>query len=104
MISLPNSRKTILISLVALAALLNNQALAQFPEKLKNGLKTYLDKNDSSRYIQLQMVGQFWVRNTDNNPYTGILSNSAGTNQYTVEKSTTDFSIRRIRFVLSGSL
>jgi len=62
---------------------------AQFPEKLKNGLKTYLDKNDSARFIQLQMVGQFWVRNTDNNPYTAVVG--------TAEKNTSDMSIRRIR-------
>jgi len=72
------------------------QSNAQFPDKLKNGLRYYLDKNDSSRFITLNMVGQFWIRNTENNPYTTINS--------TAEANTTDMSIRRIRFVLSGAL
>src|SRR5579859_3496488 len=72
------------------------QAKAQFPEKLKNGLRYYLDKNDSSRFITLNMVGQFWVRNTDNNPYSTV--------QNVYQNNTTDMSIRRIRFVLSGAL
>src|SRR5437879_6355405 len=76
--------------------LLSQHALAQFPEKLKNGLRYYLDKTDSSRFIALNMVGQFWIRNNQNNPYTTV----AGT----AESSTTDMSIRCIRFVLSGAL
>ena len=70
--------------------------MAQFPKKLQNGLKYYVDKSDSSKFIQLGMVGQFWARNTDNNPYTAV--------QGTAQSNTTDFSIRRIRFVLSGVL
>lgn len=75
---------------------LNQKTFAQFPEKLKNGLRYYIDKNDSARFITLNMVGQFWARNTDNIPYTTI--NSIG------QKNTSDMSVRRIRFVLSGSL
>src|SRR5882724_10589131 len=96
-----------IIFLISLAIFSGNETFAQFPDKLKNGLKTYLDKNDSSRFIQLQMVGQFWIRNTQDNPYSAILSNNAGSAtpaQYTTESNTNDMSIRRIRFVLSGSL
>lgn len=69
---------------------------AQFPKKLQNGLRYYLDKDDSTRFISLNMVAQMWLRNTDNNPYTTVTG--------TPEANTTDISIRRIRFVLSGSL
>lgn len=69
---------------------------AQFPGKLKNGLRYYLDKDDSSKFITLNMVGQFWARYTENNPGTTV--------QGTPESYTTDMSIRRIRFVLSGVL
>jgi hypothetical protein len=69
---------------------------AQFPKKLQNGLRYYLDKDDSARFISLNMVAQMWLRNTDNNPYTTVTG--------TPEANTTDISIRRIRFVLSGSL
>ncbi len=72
------------------------EGMSQFPKKLQNGLRYYLDKSDSSRFIQLSMVAQFWARNTDNNPYTTV--------QGTPESNTTDMSVRRIRFVLSGSL
>jgi hypothetical protein len=70
--------------------------LAQFPEKLKNGLRYYVDKKDSSKFITLSMVGQFWMRNTQNNPGTTV--------QGTTQSNTTDMSVRRIRFVLSGVL
>jgi hypothetical protein len=76
--------------------LVSHQAVAQFPEKLKSGLRYYIDKKDSSRFITLNMVGQFWVRNTENNPYTTVAK--------TYQGNTTDMSIRRIRFVLSGAL
>jgi hypothetical protein len=69
---------------------------AQFPKKLQNGLRYYLDKDDSARFISLNIVAQMWLRNTDNNPYTTVTG--------TPEANTTDISIRRIRFVLSGSL
>src|SRR5258706_13848144 len=69
---------------------------AQFPDKLKNGLRYYLDSTDSSRFITLNMAGQFWMRNNQNNPGTTV--------QGTPESNTTDMSIRRIRFVLSGAL
>jgi hypothetical protein len=89
----PLSVKVILLSGFFLFSM---QVMAQFPKKLQNGLKYYLDKNDSSKFIQLSMVAQLWARNTDDNPYTTI--------QNTPESNTTDFSIRRIRFVLSGAL
>src|ERR1041385_4230998 len=99
------SKQIIILTFVALTTFLSNHAFAQLADKLKNGLKSYIDKNDSSKFVQLQMVGQFWVRNTDNNPYTGILSNNAPTTPaYTRESNTTDISIRRIRLVLSGAL
>jgi len=69
---------------------------AQLPKKVKEGIKFYLDPQDSARFIQLNMVAQIWARYTDNNPYTTVTG--------TPEQSTIDFSIRRIRFVLSGSL
>lgn len=69
---------------------------AQFPDKLKNGLRYYIDSKDSSHFITLNMVGQFWVRNNQNNPGTLV--------QGIPESNTTDMSIRRIRFVLSGVL
>lgn len=73
---------------------------AQFPDKLKNGLRFYLDRNDSARHITLNMTAQLWARNTQNNPGTTVGSALQGT----PESNTTDFSVRRIRFVLSGSL
>src|SRR5258708_34531676 len=73
-----------------------HQVNAQFPEKLKNGLRYYLDKNDSSRFITLNMTAQFWIRNNQNNPYTTV--------ENVDQSNTTDMSIRRIRFVLSGAL
>lgn len=83
--------------LVAFAALLISvSGHAQLPKKVKDGIKLYLDPQDSARYIQLNMVAQIWARHTENNPYTLVTG--------TPENNTTDFSIRRIRFVLSGSL
>ena len=72
------------------------KANAQFPDKLKNGLRYYIDSKDSAHYIALGMTGQLWLRNTQNNPFTTV--------QGTPQSSTTDMSIRRIRFVLSGVL
>src|SRR5690349_15922298 len=69
---------------------------AQFPERLKNGLRLYLDRNDSARHITLGMTAQLWGRYNQNNPGTTVVG--------AYESSTTDFSVRRIRFVLSGSL
>lgn len=75
---------------------LSTPAAAQFPRKLQKGLKYYLDPQDSGRFIQLSMVAQIWARYNDNNPHTLVVG--------TPEASTVDLSIRRIRFVLSGSL
>jgi len=71
-------------------------ANAQFPDKLKNGLRYYIDSKDSSNYISLGMTAQLWARNTQNNPYSTV--------QGTPQDNTTDFSVRRIRFVFSGVL
>jgi hypothetical protein len=92
---MPSFSRTSLF-LLTITLFITTQSKAQFPDKLKNGLRYYLDKNDSARFITLNMVGQFWIRTTENNPYTTINS--------TTEANTTDMSIRRIRFVLSGSL
>jgi len=83
---------TVLITLYAL------NAHAQWPDKLKNGLKYYLNKNDSARFIQMQMNAQFWIRSTQNNPGTYVGTTSSP------QINTTDVSIRRVRFVFSGSL
>ncbi|MBS1508269.1 MAG: hypothetical protein JSS79_16640 [Bacteroidetes bacterium] len=82
--------------LIVLTMFVSFGASAQFPDKLKSGLRYYIDKKDSSKYITLNMVGQFWMRNTQNNPGTTV--------QGTAQSNTTDMSIRRIRFVLSGVL
>lgn len=72
------------------------KASAQFPDKLKGGLRYYIDSKDSAHYIALNMAGQFWLRNTKTNPFTTV--------QGTPQNRITDISIRRIRFVLSGAL
>ena len=87
---------SILSIIILLSLLLSWQSKAQFPKKLQNGLRYYLDNEDSSRFISLGMVAQFWARNTQNNPYTTVWN--------VPQSNTTDVSIRRIRFVLSGSL
>ncbi|HEV8513513.1 MAG TPA: porin, partial [Cyclobacteriaceae bacterium] len=84
------------VILISGLLLITSQAFGQFPEKLKNGLRYYLDKNDSARFITFNMTAQIWIRGTENNPYTTVNN--------VVESNTTDISIRRIRFVLSGSL
>ncbi|HLZ17028.1 MAG TPA: hypothetical protein VKQ08_08305 [Cyclobacteriaceae bacterium] len=92
---MPSSARKAFTTL-SLVLLFFNYGQAQFPEKLKNGLRYYIDRNDSSRFITLNMVGQFWARNTNNNPYTTV--------ENVYQNNTTDMSIRRIRFVLSGAL
>src|SRR6476661_8073070 len=84
------------IILISALLLTTTQVFGQFPEKLKNGLRYYLDKNDSSRFITFNVTAQLWMRYNENNPHTTI--NGASQNY------TTDMSIRRIRFVLSGTL
>ncbi|GHM98741.1 hypothetical protein WSM22_02310 [Cytophagales bacterium WSM2-2] len=68
---------------------------AQFPEKLKDGYKMYLSP-DSSKFLKLSMLGQFWVRSTQNNPGTTI--------ENVPQSETIDMSIRRFRVVFSGVL
>ncbi|MDB5276718.1 MAG: hypothetical protein JWR61_1673 [Ferruginibacter sp.] len=82
--------------ITALLCCIVTNAHAQFPDKLKNGLRYYTDSKDSSRYIGFGMTAQLWARNTSNNPYSLV--------QGTPQNNTTDFSIRRIRFVLSGAI
>jgi len=96
MVHCPKTNHQKFVILISSLLLVTSQTFAQFPEKLKNGLRYYIDKNDSSRFITLNMVGQFWIRYNENNPYTTV--NGASQNY------TTDMSIRRIRFVLSGAL
>src|ERR1700746_4045414 len=96
MVHCPKTNHQKFVILIFSLLLVTSQTFAQFPEKLKNGLRYYIDKNDSSRFITLNMVGQFWIRYNENNPYTTV--NGASQNY------TTDMSIRRIRFVLSGAL
>jgi hypothetical protein len=69
---------------------------AQFPDKLKNGLRYYIDTKDSSHFITLNMTNQLWMRYTQNNPYTNVEGVS--------QRNTMDMSVRRIRFVVSGQL
>jgi hypothetical protein len=68
----------------------------QFPDKLKNGLRYYIDSKDSSHFITLNMTNQLWMRYTQNNPYTTV----GGVSQ----NNTMDMSVRRVRFVISGQL
>lgn len=69
---------------------------AQPSDKLKEGIKFYTDAGDSSKFIKLNLTNQIWARYTENNPNTVVQGRS--------QTSTTDFSIRRIRLVLSGRL
>ncbi len=51
---------------------------------------------DSSRFLKFGMLGQFWIRNTQNVPGTTV--------ENVAQSSTTDMSVRRFRMVFSGSL
>src|SRR6478736_26950 len=70
-------------------------AKAQFPSRLKDGLKTYLNP-DSSSYIKMNFVAQIWARYNQNNP--GSTVNGE------LQNSTFDVGLRRVRFVMSGQL
>jgi len=85
-----------IFSLTAIAVFMITTSYAQFGNRFKNGLRYYIDTKDSSRYIALNMTSQIWLRYTDANPYTTV--------QGTPQTGITDFSVRRIRFVLSGQL
>ncbi|MBS1646533.1 MAG: hypothetical protein JST67_04270 [Bacteroidetes bacterium] len=80
----------------ALLLLISNTSFSQIGDKLKDGLKMYIDSKDSSRYIKLNCVSQVWLRYTQNNALTTV-NNHAQT-------QTLDAAIRRIRLVLSGQL
>lgn len=82
--------------LLVAAVLTTSCSFAQSTNRFKNGLRYYLDTVDSSRFIALNMTSQFWLRYTKTNPYTTV--------QGTPQNAITDFSVRRIRFVLSGQL
>ena len=69
---MPISKRSLFAFVLFLFSFPFKQALAQFPDKLKGGLRYYIDDKDSSRFIALNMVGQFWIRNTDNDPYTTV--------------------------------
>ena len=84
------------LTLIYVVPQMQQKAFAQFPEKIKNGLRYYLDKDDSSHFVTLNMTAQIWTRNTQNNPYTTVNG--------IAQSNTTDMSIRRIRFVFSGAL
>src|SRR5882724_5375011 len=88
-------RSSLFIGLI-FSLTISTKCNAQFPNKLKNGLRYYLDSKDSSRFITLNMAGQFWIRNNQNNPGTTV--------ENIAQSNTSDMSIRRIRFVLSGAL
>ena len=84
--------KKILILFVLLTPIYSN---AQFPSRLKDGLKTYLNA-DSSAYLKLNFVSQVWMRYNQNNP--GSTVNGQ------IENNTYDVGLRRVRFVMSGQL
>lgn len=85
-------------SAIVAALLLGNlsRTNAQLSDRLKEGIKIYTDSKDSSHFLKLNMTNQLWVRYNENNPETTV--------QGTREVSTSDMSIRRIRFVVSGQL
>lgn len=82
--------------LLAVSLFIQGLLFGQSSDKLKDGLKFYTDAGDSSKFIKLNMTSQIWSRYTDNNTQSVVQGKS--------QASTTDFSIRRIRLVLSGKL
>jgi hypothetical protein len=82
-------------NILLFALLVPTLSLAQFPARLKDGLKTYLS-NDSSAFIKLNFVGQVWTRYNQNNP--GSTVNGE------LENNTFDVGLRRVRFVMSGQM
>jgi hypothetical protein len=93
---LTSCTRSLFISLaVALAVLGASDLKAQFPEKLRDGWKTYLSP-DSSAYIKLNFLSQVWVRYNQNNPGSTIDGER--------QDNTYDVGLRRTRFVLSGQL
>lgn len=89
--------KKIKLLLIA-GLLLGNYKLtfSQLSDRLKDGIKFFTDSKDSSHYVKLNVCSQIWARYTENDPYTVV--------QGTRQDYTTDFSIRRIRFVMTGQL
>jgi len=71
-------------------------AYSQLTDRLKDGIKVYTDSKDSAHYVKLNVCNQIWARYTENDPQTTV--------QGTKQDYTTDFSIRRIRFVMTGQL
>lgn len=68
---------------------------AQFPAKIKDGLKTYLSP-DSTTWLKLNFVAQAWARYNESNPGSTVYGQP--------QNNTYDVGIRRVRFVLSGQL
>lgn len=88
------SRRRLMLTFFFASAIFT-QAAAQFPNRLKEGLKTYLN-DDSTAYLKLSFVSQVWVRFNQSNPGTTVNNEP--------ESNTFDVGLRRIRFVLSGQL
>jgi len=65
-------------------------------DKLKDGLKIYTNNKDSSLFIKFNMNSQIWARFNENDPQTLINGRS--------QANTSDLSVRRIRFIVSGQL
>jgi hypothetical protein len=86
-----NTNKFIILNM-----LFTQVTFAQLDGKSKDGLRFYLDKQDSSRFIKLNAVNQIWTRYTENNPLTTV-------NNYS-QAYTGDVSIRRVRVLFSGQL
>ncbi len=82
--------------LTASSLLLGISSYAQLSDKLKDGIRVYTDTKDSSHFIRFNMTSQAWARYTQNDPGTNVVG--------TTQSKTTDFSIRRIRFVAQGQL
>lgn len=95
MIKFKTQRLKVTAALLA-CLLISNSSYSQFGNKMKNGLNFYLDSQDSSRFIRLNMVTQLWARYTENN----MLTQVNGYNQ----AHTSDVSLRRARLILSGQL
>ncbi len=92
-----NKMHKINLCLTLIALFINVEfTFAQLSDKLKDGLKFYTNTKDSSQFIKLNMTSQIWARFTDNNPQTLV--------QGRKQENTSDLSIRRIRFVLSGQV
>ena len=87
--------KSKITTLLFLCACIPTITHAQFPSRLKDGLKTYLN-NDSSAFIKVNFVAQVWSRYNQNNPGSTVNGQA--------EPNTFDVGLRRVRLVMSGQL